>query len=335
MKYRLIISLVLSGMASSASWAQSSIAADKDSHSALGDSASQTRNEALAQKKWHSGAEDCAKDDEPPIDVFPFDESTYVLRQNKCLNYEAPFIYVLFGEHTVLVHDTGATESPEAFPLYNLVSDLMKERSKLGYPDIQRIVVAHSHSHRDHTSADKQFENKDTAQLIEPDKDAILEFFGIADWPNELATIDLGDRELTIIPTPGHQEESISVYDPHTQWILTGDTFYPGNIYIKNWQTYKSSVDRLVDFTKHHDVSALMGSHIEMTNEPGIAYPVGATYQPNEAALPLQPEELYQLHAALAESGDKPESLTFDHFIITPLSALQKMIGGVLKWLTQ
>lgn len=72
-----------------------------------------------------------------------------------------------------------------------------------------------------------------------------------------------------------------------------------------------------------------------MTNKPGIAYPIGATYQPDETVLPLQLKDLYQLHSALEESGEKAKSMTFDHLIITPMNVFQKAVGSVLKWFTQ
>lgn len=335
MKHLLIVSLLFLIVGTITSRAEDQGASEKPSHSASGDIDYPERDRLLFEKRWNSGSEDCSKNDEPPIDILIFSKSTYVLRQNKCISFEAPFIYVLFGEHTVLIHDTGATESVEKFPLYKSVSTLIEKRSELGYPGIQTILVTHSHSHRDHTSADLQFKNQPNVTLIEPNSEAILKYFAITDWPNESANIKLGARELTIIPTPGHQEESISIYDPQTQWILTGDTFYPGVIYVKNWQTYKSSIQRLVDFSKNYPVSAFMGSHIEMTDKNGIAYPIGSTYQPDETTLPLQLEDLYQLHSALEESGEKATSLTFDKLIITPMNVFQKAIVRVLKWLTQ
>ena len=335
MKHLLIVSLLFLIIGSSTSRAEDLAVSEKPDHSASDDIGYAERYRPPFQKNWNSGSEDCSKNDEPPIEVLVFSRSTYVLRQNMCITFEAPFIYVLFGEHTVLVHDTGATENAKNFPLYKAVSTLIEERSKLGYPNIQTILVTHSHSHRDNTSADLQFKNQLNVTLVEPNNEAILKFFGITDWPNESANIELGARELTIIPTPGHQEESISIYDPQTQWILTGDTFYPGNIYVKNWQAYKSSIQRLVDFSKNHQVSGLMGSHIEMTNKYGIAYPIGTTYQPNETALPLQLEDLYLIHSALEESGKKAKSMTFDNLIITPMNAFQKAIGSILKWFTQ
>ena len=55
----------------------------------------------FAEKSWNHGSADCATNQDPAIEVFEFDSDTYILRQNKCVNFEAPFIYVLFGKHTV------------------------------------------------------------------------------------------------------------------------------------------------------------------------------------------------------------------------------------------
>ena len=66
----------------------------------------------LDAKVWNHGSADCSSNRDPPIEVFRFDASTYILRQNKCLNFEAPFVYVLIGERQVFVQDTGATDDP-------------------------------------------------------------------------------------------------------------------------------------------------------------------------------------------------------------------------------
>lgn len=54
----------------------------------------------LEGKSWIRGSADCATNRDPPIDVFEHDPDTYIVRQNKCMNFEASFIYVLFrGAH--------------------------------------------------------------------------------------------------------------------------------------------------------------------------------------------------------------------------------------------
>ena len=61
---------------------------------------------SLHQKQWIHGAANCDSDTDPAIEVFRFDRTSYILRQNKCLSYEAPFMYLLFGEDRTLLLDT-------------------------------------------------------------------------------------------------------------------------------------------------------------------------------------------------------------------------------------
>ena len=75
----------------------------------------------LHVRKWNHGSPDCNSNRDPAIEVFGYDQSSYILRQNKCQSFEAPFIYLLIGQEKVLVLDTGAPETAENFPLYETV----------------------------------------------------------------------------------------------------------------------------------------------------------------------------------------------------------------------
>ena len=97
-----------------------------------------------------------------------------------------------------------------------------------------------------------------------------------------MVTYDLGERRLDIIPVPGHEATHIAVYDRQTGILLTGDTFYPGRLYIRDWRAYKASISRLVAFSQHHLIMHVLGTHIEMSNVPGRDYPQGSIYQPQE-----------------------------------------------------
>jgi hydroxyacylglutathione hydrolase len=44
------------------------------------------------------------------------------------------------------------------------------------------------------------------------------------------------------------QSDHIAIFDERTGILLTGDTVYPGNLYIRNWETYKASIRRLASF---------------------------------------------------------------------------------------
>jgi glyoxylase-like metal-dependent hydrolase (beta-lactamase superfamily II) len=285
----------------------------------------------LQQKQWIHGSQDCKNNQDHAIEVFQYDESSYVLRQNKCLSYEAPFIYVLIGEKKILVVDTGATESAEAFPLYQTIQSLNQQHSSNGKANEREIVVIHSHSHSDHYSADSQFIGQANVTVVATNNAGVNEFFEFDKWPDQQTNIELGGRSITIIPTPGHQEEAISVYDPQTKWLLTGDTFYPGYIYVKTWQDYKNSIARLVEFTNNHNVSAILGSHIEMTNKPGEYYEIGTIYQPEESSLLLMPSDLTALNEKLTQA-DKPKKIAMDSLIVEPLGVLPKLISSIAKW---
>jgi len=285
----------------------------------------------LETKIWNRGAADCTTNRDPPIEVFEFDPGTFILRQNRCLNFEAPFIYVMFGERTVFVQDTGATAEPEKFPLYAEIRNLVSQRQAGGSAPLQWLVT-HSHSHSDHTAADGQFRGKASVTLVEPTASGVRGYFGFKDWPNGQATIDLGNRKLTVLPIPGHQGESIAVYDEHTGWLLTGDTVYPGRLYVFDWDEYRSSVHRLAEFTRTHRVSAVLGTHIEMSKSPGKDYPMGSRFQPDEAPLPLTVTELGRLDQALQEAGDDSEKIVMPKFIVTPIGWFQRTLSTVIGW---
>ena len=286
-----------------------------------------SRESVFSKKQWHHGAVDCKSNADPAFDIFSFDSSSFILRQNKCDTFEAPFIYVLVGHEKILILDTGATADAEHASFYQaLTSVLGKQRLAE-----KEILVLHSHSHSDHYQGDVQFEGKANVTLVKPNSGAVTQFFAFNKQTNEQMTIDLGQRKLTVMATPGHQEEAISLYDHQTKWLLTGDTFYPGVIYVKEWEVYKSSIAHLAAFTRRHEVSAVLGAHIEMTSGAGEYYPIGTIYQPNEAPLDLSPESLQALAEKLAVTTG-PETLVFNEFIVEPLGWLPKTISKIVRW---
>ena len=280
---------------------------------------------ALDQVKWIHGSPDCSKGIDPPIQVFQRDKSTWVLRQNKCLSFEAPFMYLLLGDDRALLLDTGATDNPESFPLLTTVRSLIGERS---------LLILHSHSHGDHRRGDTQFSGQTGVELVAPNAASLRVFLDKADGTGSDRSIELGGREVIVIETPGHQEESITLYDSQTRWLLTGDTVYPGLIYVKDWQAYSESISRLVSFTQSHELAAVLGAHIEMTDKAGEYYPIGTVYQPHEAPLPLSPEVLQTLDKALAKANGK-EAVPLDELVVQPMNALQRTLSNVARFLTQ
>jgi glyoxylase-like metal-dependent hydrolase (beta-lactamase superfamily II) len=279
---------------------------------------SDTADDPLATVQWIHGSANCAQNQDPPLQVFKYDADTYILRQNKCINYEGPFLYLLFGEDRALLEDTGATRSATLFPVGDTVTHLVDEwaaaHGKTDYP----LVVAHTHAHGDHVLGDSQFTGRPRVTLVQPTLDAVTAFFGFDDWPATPRTFDLGGRTLEVLPIPGHEATHIAIWDPHTTWLLTGDTLYPGRLYIDDWDAYKASVARLDAFAHGHAIAHVMGTHIEMTQQPGVDFPFRSTYQPDEHPLPLALSHLDLLQATCDALGDQPERVTKDDFILYP-----------------
>ena len=226
-------------------------------------------------------------------------------------------MFLFFGDDKALLMDTGATKDDDVFPLYDTVKGIINEWSKK-HGEVE-LIVAHTHKHGDHYAADNQFKGKPNTRVVGLEVDDLTNFFSISNWPEEMVEFDLGNRLLNIIPIPGHQVSSIAVYDASTKILLTGDTFYPGRLYVKDWNAFRLSIERLVKFTNNHEVATILGNHIEMTQTPGEDYPMGTMYQPNEHQLPLSAFDLKELSASLTTLGDVPTRKVHDSFIIYPV----------------
>ena len=109
------------------------------------------------------------------------------------------------------------------------------------------------------------------------------------------------------------------IYNRQHGMLLTGDTVYPGRLFIDNFSEYKASVSFLVDYTADKDVCAVLGTHIELSNTPGDDYDFGVDHHPNERALALDRATLLELQAAVQAMGNTPVRETHDDFIVFPL----------------
>lgn len=271
----------------------------------------------LNTTKWISGTADCAVNTDPPIQVVQYNYNTWILRENKCVNYEAPFMFLFIGRKKALLMDDGATFNQDKFPIHKAVDSLVAKWNKATNKQVE-LIVAHTHSHGDHTAGDAQFKNQPNTTVAGLKVEDVQSFFKIEDWPQGISKFDLGDRIMVVIPIPGHHKTSIAVYDNETKVLLSGDSFYPGRLYVNDWQAFKASTQRLLDFASSHKITYILGNHIEMTKTPGKDYPIGTTFQPDEHILPLTVKDLSLLNVTLINLGDRPVRKTLDDFIIYP-----------------
>ena len=248
---------------------------------------------------------------DPPIQVREVTPDTFILRQSKDVTFEAPFLFLLCGSSRALLLDTGAVPDAATSHVRDTVDSLLASRGP-GY----QLVVAHTHGHGDHVAGDGQFAGRPHTTVVSREVDEVRSFFGFADWPAEVVTFDLGDRELEVTGSPGHHRAAITVYDPAAQLLLTGDTVYPGRLYARDFPEFTASMDRLVKFCESRPVSHVLGCHIEMTRKPGKDYPIGCRYQPDEPPLPMTVAALTTIRDAAVTVSARPGVHVFDDFII-------------------
>jgi glyoxylase-like metal-dependent hydrolase (beta-lactamase superfamily II) len=237
---------------------------------------------------WNEGSKDCNKNPQPPIQVHRYNADTFILRENLCATYEGPFIYLLIGKTKALLIDTGAVADAKIMPLAQTVISLLENRgSRLS------LMVVHTHGHLDHRSGDDQFRVLPGVEIVPTDLENVKSRLGIADWPNGIGQIDLGDRVIDVIPTPGHYRSHVAYYDGQTGLFFSGDFLLPGRLLIEDTNADLASARRVAEFVEQRPVAYVLGAHIEL-DESGKIF-LGTRYHPNERPLQLTKQDLLAL----------------------------------------
>jgi hydroxyacylglutathione hydrolase len=247
--------------------------------------------------RWDAGAQTCGPaHTTPPLQVHRYNAQTYVLRENLCSTWEAPFIYLLVGSKQALLIDTGDIAEAKAMPLRETVMGLLPSIAGATMP----LIVVHSHGHLDHRTGDPQFENIAGVQRVPADLDHVRGYFGFTAWPAGTAQIDLGERIIDVLPAPGHHPAHLLYYDRDSGILFSGDYLLPGRLLVDDLAAYRASAQRVADFIKDRPVTYVLGGHIEK-NTAGELLPSQSTYHPDEHVLQLTKADVLALPAALRE----------------------------------
>jgi glyoxylase-like metal-dependent hydrolase (beta-lactamase superfamily II) len=202
--------------------------------------------------------------------------------------YEEAISTLLLGEEEAVLIDTGCG-----------IGDI---RSAVEEITEQPITVLNTHAHNDHVAQNYLFEeiamldhpwsheaqrglpNSEMAHLIADGmlwKDLPENFdpnnyvvprFKVTKWLKDGDKIDLGNRTLEVIHTPGHTPDSICLLDREDKLFFTGDMFYTGGIYTYLYggdiTTFVNSYLRMLDY--YYEYEFLMPSHNEPLVEKAI-----------------------------------------------------------------
>ncbi len=261
---------------------------------------------------WITGAS-CPET--PQFRIHEYNPDFFILRQSGCTNFEKPFLYVIFGRRSALLVDTGAANADVAAAVREAMARWSATHAGASLP----LIAAHSHGHGDHIAGDAQLKDLPNTTFVAATPEALQRFFGFHNWPNDTVSYDLGDRVVDLVAIPGHQPASIAVYDRRTGILLSGDTLYPGRLYVRDQAAFTASIRRLVDFTRDKTVTHILGAHIENARTPYVDYPEGTKYQPDEHALELGRAHLLELDDALREMAGHVVRRALRDFTIWPV----------------
>jgi len=179
--------------------------------------------------------------------------------------FEEVISYLILGDKHAILFDTGLGVAP--------IRDVTARLTTLP------ITVINSHTHFDHTGGNADFSdiaNEDLpysrhnaqGQSNIYSRDALAparicgalppgvkpDAYAIRPWRatqtlHDGEKFELGGRTLEVIFTPGHTPDSLMLLDRANGLLFTGDTFYPGPIYLftpeTNFAAYAHSVARL------------------------------------------------------------------------------------------
>ncbi|MFX1340253.1 MAG: MBL fold metallo-hydrolase [Promethearchaeota archaeon] len=216
--------------------------------------------------------------------ITRFKDYLYVLQENISIVHPVytndPLnLYLLLGDHTALLIDTGCGLSP----LKPIVDKLIGER---------KLLVFNSHSHWDHVFGNEHFEevyiHEDEVFMISRPYDLSYskEIFGKQyAYRNYLIPpaklikplkdgdiFDLGEIEVKVIHASGHSPGSICLLT-NTGELFTGDVAYYGDQFLPKRQFFPivlNSLSRLIRICEEHESLELYPSHRQTPCEKSL-----------------------------------------------------------------
>ncbi len=220
--------------------------------------------------------------------VDKIDSETYIISEYG--HWEETHCYLLLGKETALLIDTGLG-----------ISDISIEVKKL--TDKPIIAVA-THCHWDHIGGHKYFKEfyvhfselewlngkfplplvavkKMVSDCVLPENFDIEKYEIFQGKPTKLLndgdTIDLGERKIEVVHTPGHSPGHMCFYEKERKYLYSGDLIYKGTLYANYPSTdpkaYLSSVEKVSKlsvkrvFPAHHSLNVKPDMIAEIKSE--------------------------------------------------------------------
>lgn len=205
--------------------------------------------------------------------VWAYSRDTIILRESLRNSFEGNFLYLLLdldesGEaRAALLIDSGTglvDLKPYVLPV---VGDAP-------------LTVVSTHSHWDHFGGHRHFLGLENVRLLgyhpgstytpypegaEYSVEGVAADFGIQNWPEQNAEYAVGSRTVEALPIPGHTLDAIALYDRREELLFTGDSVYPGFLFIDDWAQAAWSLAKLERFCDERPVRYVLGGHVEVS----------------------------------------------------------------------
>lgn len=209
--------------------------------------------------------------------VSKIDDNTFAINEDK--HWEETHCYLLCGVKNALLIDTGLG-----------VANIKKVVDSL---TLLPVLVATTHIHWDHIGGHKYFEN---IAVHEAEKDWLSIKFPIplqavkhnlvckpCDFPLDFSIdsyqlpkispqqilhdgdcLDLGERKITVIHTPGHSPGHCCFYEPERKYLYSGDLIYSGCLDAFYPTTDPKLFWQSVKKIQHLDVERVLPAHHQL-----------------------------------------------------------------------
>ena len=213
------------------------------------------------------------------FEVYQLNENTYAIYEP--YQWQEAISYLLIGSEKAMLVDT-----------LQGIGDLKSVVEQLtNLP----VIVVNTHSHFDHVSGNYQFDDiygmdntftldnakghdhsvnvgnmtADTFWKNVPENFSADTYenkpYEISKYLRDGEIIDIGDRPIEIVFTPGHSPDSLVLIDKNNRMMMTGDSFYPAPLYVysatSSFRDYANSVQTMLKYQS--DVDFLLPGHNE------------------------------------------------------------------------
>ncbi|MFB6343516.1 MBL fold metallo-hydrolase [Saccharicrinis sp. FJH62] len=204
----------------------------------------------------------CANHTNTWYTIEKIDKNTFIISEPNSSQKNSCFLIV--GDNKAFLIDAGSGE--------NKNESIHKTVSKLTNKPVTLIL---SHFHFDHIGCINEFDSIAILSDQVPNKDqltdtslcltkretlyqdsVLIKTISLIDTQKDL---NLGNREIQILYTPGHSPNSITVIDKANRYIFAGDLIYNGLLLIDDMENYLRSIDLIL--SNSNDNFKLYGAH--------------------------------------------------------------------------